>query len=148
MKVLLKTKQKAHLKQFFCLGLCRVDLLIEQILRIDPKSNIPSAQINTNTPSSFVSHPTSQPTISAPVLRMPQQALSGRMSTLTVEEKPGFKPILHQPLPNNLSHPSPINSTTFSQFRSSSTVIKIIISHINIYKNFSLGSTTIIIIIL
>ncbi|CAF4776507.1 unnamed protein product, partial [Rotaria magnacalcarata] len=79
---------------------CRVDLLIEQVLRIDPKSHLLSvstSQLGTNIPSSHVRHSTpslikqqqtfipaakviEQPPLPVPVLRMPQQALSGRVS--------------------------------------------------------------------
>ncbi|CAF1418182.1 unnamed protein product [Rotaria magnacalcarata] len=120
-------------------ALCRVDLLIEQVLRIDPKSHLLSvstSQLGTNIPSSHVRHSTpslikqqqtfipaakviEQPPLPVPVLRMPQQALSGRVSALITEEKPGFKPITHRLSPNNLenaSRPSPIYPYNGNQF--------------------------------
>ncbi|CAF4572589.1 unnamed protein product [Rotaria sp. Silwood2] len=102
-------------------ALCRVDLLIEQILRIDPKSHILSTsthQLGTNMSLNHVRHATpslikqqtfvpngkfnEQPTLPMPVIRLPQQTISDRLSTLSTEEKPGFKPVIHQPSPNNL----------------------------------------------
>lgn len=100
--------------------------MIEQILRIDPKSHILTASTHSsgvNLPSSHVRHPTpsliqQQPFISngklnerstlpMPVIRIPQQTLSGRTSALITEEKPGFKPIINQPSP--VYYPNNIN---------------------------------------
>ncbi|CAF5006901.1 unnamed protein product, partial [Rotaria sp. Silwood1] len=108
-------------------ALCRVDLLIEQILRIDPKSQIPSTSLPThslgaNISSSHVRHTTpslikpqqqqqsfipngkfnEQSTLPMPVIRSSQQSISGRLSTLVNEEKPGFKPVIHQSSPNHI----------------------------------------------
>ncbi|CAF3729709.1 unnamed protein product [Rotaria sp. Silwood1] len=119
-------------------ALCRVDLLIEQILRIDPKSQIPSTSLPThslgaNISSSHVRHTTpslikpqqqqqsfipngkfnEQSTLPMPVIRSSQQSISGRLSTLVNEEKPGFKPVIHQSSPNHIestTRQSPIYS--------------------------------------
>ncbi|UJR31993.1 hypothetical protein I4U23_019463 [Adineta vaga] len=102
-------------------ALCRVDLLVEQILRIDPKSaaqtrSIPistsfsARSIDTNvsnstmnTVMSRVRHPappidtkSRQSNYPIPVLRTPQQSSATRLSLAATQEKSGFKPIEQQ----------------------------------------------------
>lgn len=64
--------------------------------------------------------PTERPTLPMPVLRIPQQMVSGRVSTLMPEEKSGFKPVIHQPSPsnaiNNTSRPPSVHPYNGSQY--------------------------------
>jgi hypothetical protein len=114
-------------------GLCRVDLLIEQILRIDLKSRmIPtstsfstrSSDTNiTSTSSVMKQQPilNGQQTMPVPVLRTQQQISSGRLSTLPTQEKTSFKPVIiqQQPPPNiseNIVRPSSIHPQNNSHY--------------------------------
>ena len=112
---------------FYFLGLCRVDLLLEQILRIDPKSSIPlkstilpthpsetntSISDNRNTTFSSIKQQTLIPNRKFDVrtpLRMPiptisEQNSSSRILTLTADEKTAFKPIPQQLSPYSFDH--------------------------------------------
>jgi len=118
---------------YFYSALCRVDLLIEQILRIDPKSRIipastslltrPSDTDFRQSTSSLIKSPpqqqqpifngklNGQQTIPVPVLRTQQQTSYGRYN----QEKTSFKPVIiqqQQPPLNvieNISRPSSIH---------------------------------------
>ena len=76
------------------LALCRADLLIEQILRIDLKSRmIPTSDTNTRQPTT-----NGQPPM--PIIRTQLQTLSGRSSTLITHEKNAFAPVKRDPIEN------------------------------------------------
>ncbi len=125
---------------YFYSALCRVDLLIEQILRIDPKSRIiptstsllirPSdIDIRQSTSSLIKPQPqqqlpifngrlNGQPTMPVPVLRTQQQTLSGRYT----QEKTSFKPVIiqqQQPplnISENTSRPSSVHPQNHSHY--------------------------------
>jgi hypothetical protein len=131
-------------------ALCRVDLLIEQILRIDPKSVTQSRPMPTSTSfsarsidtnvshstanpvSTQIHHPVFSPSINStkqssyvepisngrtfpmPVLRT-QPTPSSRSSTVTTQERAGFKPIEQQQssiISDNTPRPTPIHPQT------------------------------------
>ncbi|CAF0819045.1 unnamed protein product [Adineta ricciae] len=112
-------------------ALCRADLLLEQIHRIDPKSAILPASTSTLVStrpnqtimsSSHVRQPTpsfpKQSPIShartheqsmpfVPAIRNTQQSISGRLSNLNTKEKTGFQPVITpQSSTNVMENPS------------------------------------------
>jgi hypothetical protein len=89
------------------LALCRVDLLVEQILRIDLKSRMIPTSNNSLDTNIRQSIPNGQPIAHMPVLRTQPQTSSGRLSTLITHEKNAFEPVKRQPI-ENTSRPSSI----------------------------------------
>ncbi|UJR14741.1 hypothetical protein I4U23_001732 [Adineta vaga] len=97
-------------------ALCRADLLLEQIHRIDPKSHtllasstlFPTRSTDTNMSSNqthqYTPSTMKQPLMPngrtyeqhvppVPVIRSTQSSVSGRLSTVSMQEKTGFKPV-------------------------------------------------------
>ncbi|CAF3186143.1 unnamed protein product [Rotaria sp. Silwood2] len=118
-------------------ALCRVDLLIEQILRIDPKSSLQTHPVPRSTSFSArsldtnVSHSTATTVVSrtrhpvsSPLLNSISQQQSytepllnesNRLSLASTQEKTGFKPIEQQrssTISENTSRPTPIHPQT------------------------------------
>ncbi|CAF3758570.1 unnamed protein product [Adineta steineri] len=128
-------------------ALCRVDILLEQILRIDPKSrilptssssssfsartldtNVPQTQLRQSVSSTVKQQPISngkplgQHVLPIPVMRSQQPSTSGRLSTLITQEKTGFKPVISQQSSINTVDSSlrstPMNLQNRSQYSS------------------------------